>query len=1746
MHRMIAPITLFQGSKLVNNRTSALGQSSTLTSKEKKYMANVEKALQSFESVHEWADYIAFLVKLQKALQTNPDKDTTNWIPFDYQVSITLSKCISPSLPSGVHKKTIELYNTIFDILKVKNMSKSITLWLPGILPLMLYASISIRQELLDFYNLYICLIEPRYLRSCFKSILMSLLPALDDTTSEFFDPTIELIENLKVQLKDTKHFWQCLLLTIITSSDKRVGAMEYLTRKLPSFAIESDGIVTHDIVLSKLSPDAVACLTPGSGLLVKALCAAVSDDNLFVQRGFFDILLSKLPMNSAVFSLLITSADKEDLLLRVTSTVLRKDMSLNRRLWNWLLGPESPIDSEHTLNRLEYFKAYGYEHLLNCLLKLTAVDAENLVYNFLKLCNIFVSVMDKWEIGQSIVYSLFIPILRTSMFIYEHKPDDFKRAINAANKLFDGVETNIIWANMLKLIKSDEIELVIFILQYYNVEDEEMIVNHVPLILLASLSLFKPDIKWCRLAELLLKLIPQRSLLPLDTCPPELLSREYYNSKLNQSIIEKLDSYYSPEGISSETTSNVTLRPFKNTELSGLYLGLVTAIIIDLYDNAQSLIFMNTTRIFDNMVQIIPLSTKISWDLSSLIDRIESNEKSSNDIELSFGVINIFKYLVKDMNKLKALKMLKIVIKSLWSCLGATTNKFQIEVVHKFWTLEVIVGPLYIEAALCELLLSMEFEKRLEQFNVLWIHLNSDNIESRTILHRPLYLILEEMKNDIYLAPIVNWIKSTNSSGTLNKIFRIVSLDLFNAEFIAEPYEQNDLNKFDLNQMAYNLEIIYNLLKLDDDVLNSFKMELCVIDNNKQIAFVKARNWDTSTYKSFLINILNRFMEINISQQLLEYNSVHQSYLKSMRLALKLISLLIDGGELNFNEIFSSLVNNCEENCVNKSSSVPTKTLTNSYYLETISKMIKLSTKSGITNTIFDTREGKTKNSVNLLDFVSIGVKSCDDPVAYNNWIELILTASDYYPDLTFQICHGLIDCICSKLKREFIMPMSLNNISLADDSVCETVLGMEKILVQCHKHLGYMLSDTFGFNNLSNSTTAKESGFFGSVIQGVFQVETENEKNEGIKLKRYLVDTFRNAIITVYETWNIIESQRTEQKEFGKLNNSRTLIYCNSKAKFRCKKFIEQAYIMEPLETIETVIECHKSSESENRFKMFNILDDCSQKVILPYILDGITSYVNYSSLDENRRSTLMSKLNEKDVSDFLVEYTTKMKDSESIEQVWPDVQTFLKDSSSNPSFYKYIYPDLLRFLCALYNKINSTNFGKQKRISKEMSDIFIKLLNAILSIKISPTNANTLSSVMLQKIKEKNDQPSETSISSSMSSEKIIFRKDVCISLNEVVPYIEEIIGDHDKTSICFTNIIGGLSSFLLKSGSIPFNKLQSYVIDLLVTLSETQSCTENKAWKSLCYDILNDSEFFNISKDYVGKWNILMRNWLSNDDTKLVDMINNKLIFSHSTANTSNLLFNWNDEADILNGNIPMIKRINYLLLINEKDLFINVIRTLINKIDDFIKAFRQMTNYCLLESWILVLSRTIVSKFSESHLTDLWTVLNKSMFYVFNETYQKASEPIGTDDDDDKTEVAEDDVFNRVFLEQCKLLDVLVLLGNEDFQMSQWIFISDSMDGIFKSSPDENDVGIVEKLSKCQKTLKNTSAIGSGTDIETNKKVPMLKNITHISTFMDLKRFFSMLKIKKYENDYEIKEIDYDSITEDIFADLFVV
>ena len=113
-------------------------------------------------------------------------------------------------------------------------------------------------------------------------------------------------------------------------------------------------------------------------GLMVRGFVAALEDPQILVQRGILDLLTTTLKLNSTGFKRCVhliptkratdekCSTRREDqiLLMRaVTGVVLRRDLSLSRRLYTWLLG-----SSESSESQIEHLKENGLELLREAL----------------------------------------------------------------------------------------------------------------------------------------------------------------------------------------------------------------------------------------------------------------------------------------------------------------------------------------------------------------------------------------------------------------------------------------------------------------------------------------------------------------------------------------------------------------------------------------------------------------------------------------------------------------------------------------------------------------------------------------------------------------------------------------------------------------------------------------------------------------------------------------------------------------------------------------------------------------------------------------------------------------------------------------------------------------------------------------------------------------------------------------------------------------------------------------------------------------------------------------------------------------------------------------------------------------------------------------------------------------------------------------------------------------------------------
>ena len=95
---------------------------------------------------------------------------------------------------------------------------------------------------------------------------------------------------------------------------------------------------------------------------MIRAFAAALEDENLLVRRGALDLLLQSMRVDSPAIHKAQTD-DRAILMRAATGVVLRRDLSLNRRLYTWLLGPDEKSD-----NQISYLKEHALDLLRSTL----------------------------------------------------------------------------------------------------------------------------------------------------------------------------------------------------------------------------------------------------------------------------------------------------------------------------------------------------------------------------------------------------------------------------------------------------------------------------------------------------------------------------------------------------------------------------------------------------------------------------------------------------------------------------------------------------------------------------------------------------------------------------------------------------------------------------------------------------------------------------------------------------------------------------------------------------------------------------------------------------------------------------------------------------------------------------------------------------------------------------------------------------------------------------------------------------------------------------------------------------------------------------------------------------------------------------------------------------------------------------------------------------------------------------------
>uniref|UniRef100_A0A672SXW5 DOP1 leucine zipper like protein B n=1 Tax=Sinocyclocheilus grahami TaxID=75366 RepID=A0A672SXW5_SINGR len=366
------------------------------------YAAVIEKALRNFESSSEWADLISSLGKLNKALQSNLKYSL---LPRRLIIGKRLAQCLHPALPSGVHLKALETYEVIFKIIGTKWLAKDLFIYSSGLFPLLGHAAMSVKPVLLTLYERYFLPLQ-RALLPSLQAFIMGLLPGLEEG-AEVYERTDALLVKLSVLVGQSVFYgalWGSLLICPLV--------------RLPATLF----IVAH-FDHSVTAREQKYMLGRDHRLVVKAVCLSLQDSNVLVQRNMLEILLHFFPFTTCQDPEECAIPLNQDELISVVSaaslTLLRRDMSLNRRLYAWMLGIADKFPENYTIPQKYCFLSnkwnFSFKRIAVVnILKQKDIEAnpDNLI-EYLRPFRIIISLLDKSEIGPLVLSDVLLEVVR-------------------------------------------------------------------------------------------------------------------------------------------------------------------------------------------------------------------------------------------------------------------------------------------------------------------------------------------------------------------------------------------------------------------------------------------------------------------------------------------------------------------------------------------------------------------------------------------------------------------------------------------------------------------------------------------------------------------------------------------------------------------------------------------------------------------------------------------------------------------------------------------------------------------------------------------------------------------------------------------------------------------------------------------------------------------------------------------------------------------------------------------------------------------------------------------------------------------------------------------------------------------------------------------------------------------------------------------------------------------------------------
>lgn len=1441
----------------------------------RRYSAHIEKTLASFDSVSEWADFTAFLTKLLKTIQSSQPLSYSE-IPHKGVVAKRLAQGLNPALPNGVHQRSLEVYEEVFRLIGVEGLRRDLHVWSSGLFPFFQYAATSVRPTVLGIYETYYLPLGREALRPITKGLTLSLLPALEEETGDFFERVIKIMDRLS-EVVDPDFLFQCLFLICITNPSARGASMNYLTRRLPAALKEhrlplpsswpkevGREVQVHE---QEKNPTLTEVLGPDGGLFIRGMAAALEDDNVLVRRGVFDLLISSMPLAEFVAHPDFTNEDRELLMRSAVSVVLRKDLSLARRLYAWLLGNTE----EDTKKQQEYFHKHGLD-LLTTTLK---SDMQSVItsqsFASARPFKVFVSLLDKWEIGyplsQTLAFDAFL-LLQQAHEVARSSEDssEIDNIEITARALYEAVEPYVLWSSLYRRIVSELREstgvngnghssrssgqqLTTWILSVFRIHDTETVRIHLPLMLRGILLVVLEqqgkgvNLDACRGVLLLASQIA--SLLEVSGVE---MGEEHADIPTEPVSLKDIQEFYQPERQGSE--EEWTQWSSKVLQSTSTFWTANLNDVLDLLHQAV------TARDHQSCLQMVRL-------VSGVIRLNSSSENQHQPLQWHFGKWReAMRYIVEQSHDLATMeagvlaltdasasnslkpafsidtdglaeKLLQTLIKQLHQENSTSLDR----IVELIWQLHKELSPYCLQSALAMGICSSdltEYRKVVEALGSLWRL--SDHQLRQHALHLPLMQLLGMVRSSDWQVsqPAERWFRQNIDAFFPLMGGIITSLSPVLAERLSEKVRiaGRDLEIWrfttatDESLFGHSLESLHTLISITPDDIWSRMAYFRFSFGPEKAA--------EPTYQEAVVNISLKVLWTDAALPRAPRNDAaldirQSSAIKLLHLLVahtdpniliradmeasvtRFIFLLIHRGKVEMQQQMLPLLQTVLDIQSSKSGFGHSPALLNAAATPGHRRGSSTRSRSSISE----------KNSPLLLQAILDAITLQSNRPILSLWTDLIITVIPQFQQSLKPLLFPIIDTLCEEIRKTSNAIFDITRDCGSETALFALIRASERAVLAC-------LDDGFPASGKAPKTPTDTVGLFGYVT-GVLGGDTGSPTTGNQPPHTAAVHSLKTAVQAIFDAW--LSSQFQSISDNLRLRiGSRTRIT------------LERFYASEPSKTLEALVDSiipRLLLNADDRNRALDFLDELvpnsftAVQDICQLLNDGLGGDGQNVQQTVARDSHFIKLLH------FLELYIDRLEGPVAV-QVLPTFMGMVREAQPNCTTEKRrpVATALFRCLVALAQAVARSNGLSDKRTRRDVQDNMFKLLDTVVLVASSGRSDRPPNYAGVQeRSSSSSSNRSNTDLARGTPQE---FRAYIASTL---LPGLRMILGEEDKViQACGTiwNMVCA-PHFRQRFRYLPLNDATI----LEIALAVTRIPHSIKIWRGNVSEYFNDS-------------------------------------------------------------------------------------------------------------------------------------------------------------------------------------------------------------------------------------------------------------------------------------------------------------